>query len=156
MNFRKYIRRNQVKQNQDPILTLILNIWTIWKKSKQKIKREKNGKKPKQFIIPQEEESDYYFSTSEDEVIDIEPKDEDNSENSCIDEIIESEKIIMYILLQQMEILQIMDQKVQKNVEPYQNSKIYKREQQKKLKRETTIILLFRLKKKLKTIYPKP
>ena len=33
-------------------------------------KRNKNVKKPKQFIIPQEEESKNYFSTSEDEVVD--------------------------------------------------------------------------------------
>ena len=34
----------------------------------------KNGKKPKHFIIPQEERSENEFSTSEDEVIDIEPE----------------------------------------------------------------------------------
>ena len=54
------------------------------KKIQAKNKREKNGKKPKQFIIPQEEESENYFSTSEDEIIDIEPKDEENSENSSL------------------------------------------------------------------------
>ena len=36
------------------------------------------------------------------------------------------------------------------------NLKSYKREQRMKLKRETTIILLFRLKKKLKKIYLEP
>ena len=46
-----------------------------------------------QFIIPQEKESKNYFSTSEDEVIDIEPEDEENSENSCIEEIFENENI---------------------------------------------------------------
>ena len=55
-----------------------------------------------------------------------------------------------------MEILEIMDPKVYKNVEPYQNLKIYKMEQQKKLKRSTTIIFPFRLKKKLESIYQKP
>ena len=61
-----------------------------------KNKREKNGKKPEQFIIPQKEGSREYSSTSEDEVIDIkaeneviniETEDEGNSENSCIEEI---------------------------------------------------------------------
>ena len=47
-------------------------------------------KKPKKFILPQEEESENYFSTSQDEVIDIEPEDEENSENSCIEEIFEN------------------------------------------------------------------
>ena len=63
------------------------------KEIQAKNKRQKNVKKPKQFIIPQEEESENYFSTSEDEVIDIEPKDEENSENSknyCIEEIFEN------------------------------------------------------------------
>ena len=40
-----------------------------------------------QFSIPQEEESENYFSTSEDEVINIEPEGEENSENSRIEEI---------------------------------------------------------------------
>ena len=71
-----------------------------------KNERNKNCKKPKQFIIPQEEKSENYFSTSEDEVIDMEPEDEENSESSCI------HNIIMYILLQQMEILEITDQVV--------------------------------------------
>ena len=55
-------------------------------------KREKNGKKPERFIIPQEEESENYSSTSEEEVIDMEPEDEENSENSCIEEIFENKK----------------------------------------------------------------
>ena len=63
------------------------------KKIQAKNKREKNGKKPKQFIIPQEEESENYFSTFEDEVIDIEPEDEKHSENSCIEEIFENQNI---------------------------------------------------------------
>ena len=54
-----------------------------------------------------------------------------------------------------MEILEIMDKKVKKNVEPYQTLKTYRREQRMKLKKETIIILLFRLKKKPKTIYLK-
>ena len=44
------------------------------KEIQAKNKINKNGNKPKQFIIPQEEESENYFSTSEDEVIDIERK----------------------------------------------------------------------------------
>ena len=51
-----------------------------------KNKREKNGKR-------QKEESGDYFSTSEDEVIDIETEDEKNSENSCIKEIFENKNI---------------------------------------------------------------
>ena len=39
--------------------------------------------------------------------------------------------------------------------ELYQNLKIYKKGQQKKLKKETTTILHFQLKKKLRKIYPK-
>ena len=60
------------------------------KKIPAKNKREKNGKKPKQFITPQKEESENYFSTSEDEVIDIEPEDE---ENSFIGEIFENKNV---------------------------------------------------------------
>ena len=60
------------------------------KEIQAKNKRNRNGKKPKQFIIPQEEESKNYFSTSEDDAIDIEPEDEENSENSCIEEIFEN------------------------------------------------------------------
>ena len=41
------------------------------KEIQAKNKREKNGKKPKQFIMPQKEESGDYLSTPEDEVIDI-------------------------------------------------------------------------------------
>ena len=72
------------------------------KEIQAKNKREKNGKKPAQFIIPQKEESGDYFSTSEDEVIDIkaedevidiEPEDKENSENSCIEEIFENKNI---------------------------------------------------------------
>ena len=63
------------------------------KEIQAKNKRNKNGKKPKQFIIPQEEESENYFSTSEDEVIDIETEDEENSENSSIEEIFENKNI---------------------------------------------------------------
>ena len=58
------------------------------KEIQAKNKRNKNGKKPKQFIIPQEEKSENYFSTSEDEVIDMEP--EESSESSCIEEISEN------------------------------------------------------------------
>ena len=63
------------------------------KETQAKNKRQKNGKKPKQFFIPQEEGSENYFSTSEDEVIDIKPENEENSENSensCIEEIFEN------------------------------------------------------------------
>ena len=63
------------------------------KKIQAKNKRNKNGKKPKQFIIPQEEKSENYFSTSEDEVIDMEPEDEESSGSSCIEEIFENENI---------------------------------------------------------------
>ena len=66
------------------------------KEIQTKNKGKKNSKKPKQFIIPEDEESENYFSTSEDEVIDIEPKDEENSENSensCIGEIFENENV---------------------------------------------------------------
>ena len=58
------------------------------KEIQAKYKRQKNGKKSKQFIIPQEEGSKNYFSTSDDEVIDIELKNEENSENYCIEEIL--------------------------------------------------------------------
>ena len=83
MNSQKYIQKSQVKQNQDPILTLIL-IFELFERNQAKNRRENNSKKPKQFIIPEEEESVNYFSTSEDEVINIEPE---NGENSCIEEI---------------------------------------------------------------------
>ena len=63
------------------------------KEIQAKNKRNKNGKKPKQFIIPQEQESENYFSTSEDEVIHIKTEDEENSENSCIEEIFENKNI---------------------------------------------------------------
>ena len=63
------------------------------KKIQAKNKREKNGEKPKQSIIPQEEESGDYFSTSEDEVIDIKAEDEENSENSCIEGIFDNKNI---------------------------------------------------------------
>ena len=63
------------------------------KEIQAKNKGNKNGKKPKQFIIPQEEKSENYFSTSEDEVIDMEPKYEESSKSSCIEEIFENENI---------------------------------------------------------------
>ena len=56
------------------------------KEIQDKNKKEKNAKKTKQFIIPQEEESENYFSTSEDEVMYIEPEDKKNSEISCTDQ----------------------------------------------------------------------
>ena len=62
------------------------------KEIQAKNKRNKNGEKPKQFINPQEEESENYFSTSEDEVIDMEPEDEESSESSCIEEIFGNER----------------------------------------------------------------
>ena len=64
-----------------------------FKEIQAKTKRCKNGKKPQQFIIPQEEESENYLSTSKDEVIDIKPEYEENSENSCIEEILENKNV---------------------------------------------------------------
>ena len=58
-----------------------------------KNKREKNSKKPEQFIIFQAEARENYFSTSEDEVIHIEPEDKENSENSCIEEIFDNKSV---------------------------------------------------------------
>ena len=46
-----------------------------------------------QIIIPQEEESENYFPTSNEEVIDIESEDEENSENSYIEEIFENKNV---------------------------------------------------------------
>ena len=63
------------------------------KKIQAKSKREKSGRKSKQFIIPLEEESENYFSSSEGEVIDIELEDESNSENSCIEEIVDNKNL---------------------------------------------------------------
>ena len=62
-------------------------------KSKRKNKRNKNGKSLNHFFIPQEEKSKNYFSTSEDEVIDMEYEDEESCESSCTEEIFENENI---------------------------------------------------------------
>ena len=105
MNFWKHIRKSQVKQKQDPILTgpdPDPEYLDYLKEIQAKNERKENGIKPKQFIIPQKKESGDYFSTSEDvvidikaedEVIDTETEDEENSENSCIEEIFENKNI---------------------------------------------------------------
>ena len=102
-------------------MTLILNIWTIWKESKHKVKGEK-GEKPKQFTTPQEEESENYFSTSEDEVIDIEHEDEENSENCCIEEILKNKNFEVTFNEQYSEINKKQQIKNRENVENYNNS----------------------------------
>ena len=63
------------------------------KEIQAKNKRQKNGKKPKKFIILQGKESENYFFTSEEEIIDMGPENEENSENSCIEEIFENENV---------------------------------------------------------------
>ena len=96
MNFRKHTKKpNQIKlgSDSDSDPDSDPEYLDYLKEIQAKNKREKNGKKPKQFIIPLEEESENYFSTFEDEVIDIEPEDEENSENSYIEEIFENGNI---------------------------------------------------------------
>ena len=95
-----------------------------WEEIHAKNKRQKNGKKPKQFIIPQEEESENYFSTSEDEVIDIEPENEENSnnsENSCIEEIFKNENVEDTFNEQNSEINKKQQIKTRENAENYNN-----------------------------------
>ena len=95
------------------------------KKILVKNKRQKNGKRPKQFIIPQEEESENYVSTFEDKVIDIEPVNEENfenSENTCIEEIFENEIVNDTFNEQRSEINQKQQIKTRENVENYNNS----------------------------------
>ena len=58
------------------------------KKIQARNRRKENGKKPKQIIMPQEEESMNYFSTYEDEIIGVELEDEEISEKPRIKEYI--------------------------------------------------------------------
>ena len=63
----------------------------LYERNPSKNEREKNDKKPQQFIIPQEEGSGNYFSTSEDKVIEMEPKNEEHSETlilNCFSKIL--------------------------------------------------------------------
>ena len=92
------------------------------KEIQAKNKRQKNSKKPKQSIIPQEEESENYFSTSEDEVIDIEPENEENFENSSIEEIFENENVEDTFNEQSSEINKKQQIKTRENVKNYNNS----------------------------------
>ena len=85
--------RTKVKSDSDTVSDSDPKYLDYLKEIQAKNKRNKNDKKPKQFIIPQEEKSENSFSTSEDEVIDIEPEDKESSESSCIEEIFENENI---------------------------------------------------------------
>ena len=92
------------------------------KEIQAKNKNDKNGKKPKKFTIPQEEETENYFSTSEDEAIDIEPEDEENSKNSCIEEIFENENIEDTFNERNSEINKKRQLETRENLENYNNS----------------------------------
>ena len=83
------------------------------KEIQAKNKRKKNGKKPNQFIIPQEAESQYYFSTSEDG---------ENSTNSYIEEIFENKNVENTCNEQNSKINKKQQIKIRENVENYNNS----------------------------------
>ena len=92
------------------------------KEIQAKNKRKKNSKKHKKFIIPQEGERENYSSTFNDKVIDIVPKDEENSENSCIEQIFKNQNIEDTFNEHDSEINKKLQIKTRENVKNYNNS----------------------------------
>ena len=66
MNFRKYMRKKEAKQNQNQIPTLILIPSDYLKQTEAKNKKEENAKEPKNTTKSESEESENYFLSSED------------------------------------------------------------------------------------------